>query len=143
MTVQIGVACKQKFQIGVTKPLVDLLTKLGHVHYDGACKAAVMYGGFVYGWSNYWALGEALETAIIEQSVTNRELQTCLKICEYAPQDLSDKEHLLKAQFQAIGFAALRQADNDERFRTVVPVYIRGVNTLPARGSGEGPSGAG
>lgn len=141
MTIQIGIACEQKFRISVTKPLVDLLTKLGHMHYDRTCKAAVMYGGFIYGWSNYWALGEKLETDVEDQDVTNRELQLCLKICE-DPLELSAQELVLKHQFISVGFAALRQASADPRFTHVEPVYVRGVNTVPPRGSGEGPSGA-
>lgn len=116
----ISIGCTQRFDIIATSQMVGLLMKLGEMHYDGVCKESVRVGGFIYGWNNYvsWVGAEPNHPACL----TNRELQTCLKILEYSPPNLTDEERALRDEFFKIGWAALHQANADERFKQSIPV---------------------
>lgn len=117
--VNIGIGCTQRFDITVTRELVALLTKLGGMHYDGVCQSAVVERGFIYGWRMHAEhFADPSEKEFIK-SVTNSNLQTCLKIFEFPPPNLTLEEFNLRNYFTEIGFAALRQADIDERFDEV------------------------
>lgn len=119
--VKIGIACTQRFDITVTRELVALLTKLGGMHYDGVCQSAVVERGFIYGWRMHAEhFADPGEKEFVK-SVTNRDLQTCLKIVEFPPPNLTPEEYMLRNDFTAVGFGALRQADTDERFTEVRP----------------------
>lgn len=120
MKIEIG--CTQRFDVTVTAPLIAALTKLGTAHYDSVCKAAVMHGGFIFGWRNRMGfLQEGGRTTFVE-SITNQQLQTCLKICEFPPPTLSQEESIARNHFFQLGFAALQQAEKDPRFAMTVPV---------------------
>jgi len=121
----IAIGCTQRFDIAVTPELIALLTKLGNMHYDGVCKSAVNcgVGGFIYGWSNRMDyVREAGKELSFVDSLTNRTLQICLKICEFPPPRLTPEEFATRNQFFRLGFAALRQAGADERFALTIPV---------------------
>lgn len=120
----ISVGCTQRFDIVATPQMVSLLMKLGEMHYDGVCKASVRVGGFIYGWNN-WMVYEEQEkrtTAFTAQVLDNRQLQTCMKILEYSPPNLTDEERALRDEFFKIGWAALHQSTADERFKQSIPV---------------------
>lgn len=119
MNIEIG--CTQRFDVTVTSPLIHMLTKLGSLHYDSVCKSAVLQGGFIYGWRNRMDFLQEGERTTFVGSITNRELQTCMKICENCP-TMSLEESSTRNQFFQLGFAALRQADKDPRFAMTVPV---------------------
>lgn len=125
-TPAISIGCTQRFDVTVTRPLIDMLTKLSTTHYDGVCKDAAAPGGFIYGWNNRMSFiesdGERL-TFFVEP-LTNRQLQTCLKICENSL-PLSQESTILRREFSRMGFAALRQADSDKRFSEAIPVEAR------------------
>lgn len=121
MKIEIG--CAQRFDVTVTRELVALLTKLGSMHYDGHCKSSVTHGGFIYGWSVGRGMAEP-ESPTIERA-TNRELQTCLKICECPPRHImSAEEQATLDGFVRLGYAALRQASEDPRFSQTIPVEV-------------------
>ena len=121
----ISIGCTQRFDIAVTPELIALLTKLGNMHYDGVCKSTVNcgVGGFVYGWNNrmQFARESGSELSFVE-SLTNGNLQTFLKICEFPPPGLTPEEMATRNHFFRLGFAALRQAGADERFALTIPV---------------------
>lgn len=124
--VKMWIGCTQRFDIEVTPALVDLLTKSGQMHYDGVCKDAVRAGrgGFIYGWSNRLEGRRLLgETDPVIDGITNRQLQTCLKIFEMPlPPGSTPEEERLRGEFTRMGFAALRQGDADPRFQLDIPV---------------------
>jgi hypothetical protein len=49
---KITIRCDPRFYLNVTLEEVRLLTEMGKLHYDFACKQSVMQGGFIYGWCN-------------------------------------------------------------------------------------------
>lgn len=117
---KIAIGCTQRFDVTVTRSLVDVLTKLGTWHYDNVCRSAVMCGGLIYGWVNQMDWLEVGEETFVA-SITNRELQTCLKICETSP-TMSAAEIVTRGKFTMLGYAALRQASEDQRFALSEPV---------------------
>lgn len=125
----IAIGCTQHFEIAVTKDLVDGLVMLGMHHYDGTCQQSVRcgQGGFIYGWKNSldWLLSQ--EQPPLTEYATNRELQICLKICESLPYSrmlITAEQFKACQQFTRFGYAALRQADNDPRFKESILVML-------------------
>lgn len=118
----IAIGCSQVFLVTASKPMVDMLIKLGRMHYDGTCRDAVRHGGCIYGWMNHlsWIDENDPDNGI---RLTNSELQTCLKIMEFPP-DLSDEETALRKDFFKIATAALHQGNADERFKQLIPVVV-------------------
>lgn len=125
--IHIAIGCTQRFDVTVTGPLIDLLTRLGNTHYDGVCKAAVARGGFIYGWGNRmdWTKESGTAGDSFVDPITNGQLQTCLKICENRLPSMTEEALALRREFSMLGFAALRQAGEDPRFATTVPVVGR------------------
>lgn len=119
MHIEIG--AKQIFYLHLSKALVDMLTELAGTHYDSECRSSVQYGHFIYGWKNQIELQTSQP---VVTSCTNRELQTCLKICEN-PMPLPTVFAEARNEFTKFGYAALRQATEDERFSRLVPVVLR------------------
>ena len=87
---KIQIVAAPKFLLPLTLSQVDLLMKLGLMHYDHTCNAAVRVGGFIYGWNNRVTFS-AEEAEHPSPCVANfRELDLCLKIMEFPP--LSEDE---------------------------------------------------
>ena len=75
----------------ITREEVDKLLEYSSRHYDGVCKAAGQVGGFIYGWSNYFSLGEETPLDEYEFTISRRELDLVAKICEISDRDLYRK----------------------------------------------------
>lgn len=119
----ISIGCIQRFDITVTRPLIDALKKCSETHYDGVCRSASMPGGFIYGWNNRMTFAEEDDEAArtFIDGLTNGKLQTCLKIFEN-PIPLTSEQTIARMQLSRLGYAALRQANTDNRFKHTIPV---------------------
>ena len=71
--------------------MIDVLMELSIHHYDGTCREASQYGGFIYGWSNVVPWSVVHDPEAITVSATFHELDITLKLCEMTHAYFSDE----------------------------------------------------
>lgn len=83
---------RPRFQLTLSKSLVELLMKLSSVHYDRRCREAGQIGGFLYGWRNHFVVFDM----DVPVETDSHELDTLLKIMEGAPHLQPDDRDRIK-----------------------------------------------
>lgn len=76
-----------KFELFISQELLNLMINMSEFHYDLTCQAASKQGGLLFGWNNSLDFSPDLPL-----EATARELDLTLKICEFPPDHLSEKE---------------------------------------------------
>jgi hypothetical protein len=80
---KFSISAKLHFEFNLTVDQVNMLMKLGELHYDGHCRSCVRSGGHVYGWLNAVNFSGSENQSMV--SGTWRDLDSTLKIMEFLP----------------------------------------------------------
>lgn len=108
---RIEITAVPRYWMHLTLPQAKLIQRLASMHYDSACKAAGVLGGFVYGWVNWLTPHDGAQVAEdgtclsvdgepIMVSAFHRELDTVLKIMEFPPPCMEASEFLMVGELR-------------------------------------------
>ena len=104
---KIQITARPTFEIPISLWEVEQLIKLSKNHYDSACKAISIPGGFLYGWRN--RVGGSVAWGTVD--ATWHELDFLLKVCENMDYLTEDAQAAIRKLCAAIR-GAMKCAEN-------------------------------
>ena|SRR6202035_1927035 len=104
---KIEAICRPEFFVPFTRDIVEALSLCSKLHYDQVCKDQRFSGPLFRSFN----MMNAMEIDSYNISMTFRELDTLLKVCEILPTALSPEQRRLLLDFSRVGREALRKAN--------------------------------